>query len=216
MDLGAVTEATSQAETAHTTKKKAPGSAEKTVVVPVNALEDTVVERAERKILDQISLEFNSPLHITPPGSPRFTHPSHFLLQLEEKTPPTDTVDSDVTMQLVRSRGKRHRVEPFQQMVSKERPRVLPGLATSNYFSVLASMEVELEEVEVAANPVHGKRIQIVPVKTRMPQKVATSKEAAHFFHKRHTAVTKAERPTTVGEVGELMELDSKNSSQSL
>ena len=68
-------------------------------------------------------------------------------------------------MQLVRSHSKRHRVEPTKQMVSKARPRALPGLAISNYFAVLASMDVEIEEVEVVANPAHGKRIQIIPGK---------------------------------------------------
>ena len=49
-----------------------------------------------------------------------------------------------------------------------------------------------------------------------MPQKVATSKEAAHFFKNPHTAFTKAERPIRDGEVGELMKIDAKKSSQSL
>ena len=105
-------------------------------------------------------------------------------------------------MQLVRSHSKRHHVESFKQMISKARPRALLGLAASNYFAVLASMKVEIEEVEVVANPAHGKRIQIIPGKAQMSTTVATSKEAAHFYRKRHTTVEKEERPTRVGEVG--------------
>nr|CCA18945.1 AlNc14C60G4408 [Albugo laibachii Nc14] len=43
-----------------------------------------------------------------------------------------------------------------------------------------------------------------------MPKTVATSKEAAHFYHARYTTVEKSERLTRVGEVGELMDFDSK------
>ena len=67
-------------------------------------------------------------------------------------------------------------------MVSKSRPRALPGLATSNYFAVLASMDVEIEDFEVVANPAHGKRIQIIPGKAQISTQVATSKEAATFI----------------------------------
>ena len=49
-----------------------------------------------------------------------------------------------------------------------------------------------------------------------MPKEVATSKEAAHFYQKRHTTIEKSERPTRVGEIGELMEIVSKNALHSL
>ena len=71
-------------------------------------------------------------------------------------------------------------------MVSKARSRALPGLVISNYLSVLSSMEVELEEIEVVANPAHGHRIQIIPVKARMQKTVATSKRR-HTFTMRDT-----------------------------
>ena len=50
-------------------------------------------------------------------------------------------------------------------------------------------MEVEIKDVEPVGNPEHGKRYKILPVKAKMPGKVANSKEAAHFFQKRHTKV---------------------------
>ena len=70
---------------------------------------------------------------------------------------------------------------------------------------------MEVEQVEVVAELAHGKSIQIPPGKAQMSTKVATSKESAHFYRKRHTTVEKEERPTRVGEVGQLMEIDSKN-----
>lgn len=63
-------------------------------------------------------------------------------------------------------------------------------------------MEVEWKEVEVVGSPEHGARFQIIPVETRIPEDVATSKEVAQFFRKRHKKVGKMERPTRVGEVG--------------
>lgn len=76
---------------------------------------------------------------------------------------------------------------------------------------MLAPIEVEIEEVQAAANLKHGNRIQIFPMKAWMPKEVATSKKAAQFHKKRHTTVEKAERPIRIGEIEELMETDSKN-----
>lgn len=80
-------------------------------------------------------------------------------------------------------------------------------LATGNYFPVLATMKIKIDQVPAIANPEHGDRIQIIPVKARMPQKVTTSKEVAHFYLKRHTKLEKAERPARI-EIGMIMQLD--------
>ncbi|CCI50329.1 unnamed protein product [Albugo candida] len=45
------------------------------------------------------------------------------------------------------------------------------------------------------------KRYHIVPINVLVPKDVATSKEAAHFFTKKHTKIVKDSRPTRVGEV---------------
>lgn len=47
-------------------------------------------------------------------------------------------------------------------MVSKARPNALPGLVTKNYFSVLATIEVEIQEVDGVDNPKHVPRFQII------------------------------------------------------
>ncbi|CCI11780.1 unnamed protein product [Albugo candida] len=85
-------------------------------------------------------------------------------------------------------------------MVSKAPPLALPKLATSNRARNYGGGDRRSKSV---ANPENGNRVQIIPVKARMPQEVATSKE-------------KSERPTRVGEKGELMEIDSKNALHSL
>nr|CCA23005.1 AlNc14C176G8117 [Albugo laibachii Nc14] len=156
--------------------KQPPIVATTTANVPVQKQENKVEVNVARKLSDAISLEFNSTINITLPASPTFNLPRLPLLQLETSPAPLTKQDRDVTMQLARSRGKRHRTEPFQQMVSKARSRALPGLVISNYYSVLPSMEVELEEIEVVDDPAHGHRIQIIPVKARMTNTVATSK----------------------------------------
>lgn len=67
-------------------------------------------------------------------------------------------------------------------MVWKTRPRALPGLVTKNHFSVLVDMDLAIKELEAAGSPDHGTIFQISPVKTRIPERVTISKEAAHFF----------------------------------
>lgn len=59
------------------------------------------------------------------------------LLALEEKPAPLVLSEplgryGDTEMQLARSSSNRHRVDPFRYMVSKARPRALPGLVTEN------------------------------------------------------------------------------------
>nr|CCA16779.1 AlNc14C25G2522 [Albugo laibachii Nc14] len=175
--------------------KKAPIGASEQAEVPEQELEKNAVERVERKLPDQNSLEFNSTRPITPPYSSHLHPTSLPIFQVEAGTAPSAPQDGDVTMQLAR-------------------PRALPGLVTSNYFLVFSSMEVELDEVNAVANPAHGNRFQIISFKARIPKQVAASKEAAHFYRKRHTTVVKTEQPARVGEFGELMEVDSTNALQ--
>lgn len=52
---------------------------------------------------------------------------------------------------------------------------------------MLAIVEVDSKEVEAVGKSGHG---------ARMPEKLATSKEAAHFIRKCHTKIIKAEEPT--------------------
>lgn len=66
-------------------------------------------------------------------------------------------------------------------MVSKARPSALHGFDVTSCFSVLATMEVEKKKFEAVDNPDHGTRFQTIPIKTRMVEEVANSKEADHF-----------------------------------
>lgn len=66
-------------------------------------------------------------------------------------------------------------------------------------------MTVERQEVEAPGNPQHDTRFQIIPLKTRIPEEKAISKEAAHLIRKNHTKMKGAERPTLVGEVVEFI-----------
>lgn len=71
-------------------------------------------------------------------------------------------------------------------------------------------MEARIKDVEAVGNPEHAKGVQINTMKTRIPEEVAISKEAALFILNRYTNVGKAERPTRNGEVEELWKLMSK------
>lgn len=45
-------------------------------------------------------------------------------------------------------------------MVSKARPSALPILATKNYFSDLATMDLEIKEVEAVSTPAHEHAVE--------------------------------------------------------
>ena len=216
LDLGAVASTPTKARKPakkQSTKAQVVASTSLVLTVPI---QKELSRKVERKLSDQMSLEFNSPPDIKPPSTLALQQTALPLLALEETSAPQVLSeplewDGDTEMQWARSSIKRHRVDPFRHMVSKARPRALPGLVTENYFSVLAEMEVEIKDVEEAGNPERGKRYEFLPVKAKMPGTVAASKEAAHFFRKRHTKVEKEERPTRVGEVGEKMKIDIQN-----
>lgn len=83
-----------------------------------------------------MSLEFNAP-DITPRAHWNCRNQPPLLLALEEKPAPLVLSEplgryGDTEMQLARSSSNRHRVDPFRYMVSKARPRALPGLVTEN------------------------------------------------------------------------------------
>lgn len=85
-------------------------------------------------------------------------------------------------MQLSHSFNKRHFVDPFRHMVSKARPSALPELVTSNNYSTLETMEVEIEEFEALGKPKPESRFQILLVGTRMSRDEATSKIGCPFL----------------------------------
>ncbi|CCI11709.1 unnamed protein product [Albugo candida] len=143
-----------QAKQKQTTAPTAVAVVPKKVEMPVQ-IQELATRRPERKNFDQISLELNSPPSFSSPGSPDFSQLTLPILQLKSQSSshPRVEKDGDTYMQLAWTRGKRNRTEPFDQMVSNAPPRALPTLARSNYFAVLATMEVEVEDVQAVANP---------------------------------------------------------------
>ena len=129
------------------------------------------------------------------------SQPAEESKQAEESQPDSWTV--------VRSNNKRNRsLDSFKSLLSKAPPKKLEGLATSNFFDVLSTIDVEYTKIDVTTNPAFRKRYHIVPTNVVVPKDVATSKEAAHFFTKKHTKIVKDSHPTRVGEVVNLLAED--------
>ena len=134
--------------------------------------ENEVEVSVDQKLSDAISLELNSTIYITPPASRTFDPPRLRFLHLETGLVPLMEQGVDVNMQLVRSRGERHRAEPSQQMVSNALPRATRF--GDQQLLVLSAMEVGLEKIEVVANPAHGNHPD-------HPDESANAKEGGRF-----------------------------------
>ncbi|CCI46830.1 unnamed protein product [Albugo candida] len=119
--------------------------------------------------------------------------------KLAEKASSKSTED---TWTPVRPRNKRNRsLDRFQTLLSNPPPKSLEGFATSNYFNVLGSVDVDFVKIDVTTKADFGKRYQIVPSKLVVKNDLADSKEASHFMKKNHTRIEKDDRPTRVAEV---------------
>ena len=151
---------------------------------------------------DAISLECASPNNLTPPGSPAISAPK------EPRRQQTIT-DEWMTARSLKKRNRKHDV--FTHLISRAQPKPLEGLATSNYFEVLRSLDVEYEKVELIDEATLQSRYHIFPTSVQGKTKITESKEAAHFFSKRHTKVIKDERPIRVAEVAKIMVDDIKS-----
>ncbi|CCI46097.1 unnamed protein product [Albugo candida] len=95
-------------------------------------------------------------------------------------------------------------------LLSNAPPKSLDGFATSNYFNVLGSVEVDFVKIDVTTKADFGKRYQIVPSKLVVKNDLADSKEASHFMKKNHTRIEKDDRPTRVAEVVDFLIQDLK------
>nr|CCA24315.1 AlNc14C233G9334 [Albugo laibachii Nc14] len=138
---------------------------------------------------------------VLPPTKATATTPSQQVTPVHVLPPRT----------IVRSGNKRNRsIDSFKSLVSKAPPRQQQGLAITNYFDVLQSIDVEYSKIDATKEREFGNRYQIVPSRIETPHSVASSKEAAHFLRKNHTRVEKDDRPTRVGEVVDLFIEDIK------
>ncbi|KAF1320234.1 putative Pollike protein, partial [Globisporangium splendens] len=133
---------------------------------------------------------------VTPPGSPKPPMKSPTLLL-------TNGNDgfSTVTNKKKRSRNG----VDFSNMLVKQQPQPLDGVATTNYFQVLQSMEVSFEVKNVAADKKYGPRYQVIPVDVKRPEALKTSTESAFFVEKHHTKIRKASKASPILEVSESM-----------
>ncbi|KAF1328542.1 putative Pollike protein, partial [Globisporangium splendens] len=133
---------------------------------------------------------------MTPPGSPKPPMKSPTLLL-------TNGNDGFSTVANKKKRS-RNGVD-FSNMLVKQQPQPLDGVATTNYFQVLQSMEVSFEVKNVAADKKYGPRYQVIPVDVKRPEALKTSTESAFFVEKHHTKIRKASKASPILEVSESM-----------
>ena len=134
---------------------------------------------------------------VSPPGSPKPTTSSH---------PPPLLLMADGFTTVTNSKKKRGRSGiSFSDLLVKQQPRPLNGIATANYFRELQSMEVTFESKDVTADKTLGVRRQVVPVDVKRSETVKTANESAFFMEKHHTKITKASQATLISEVTESM-----------
>jgi hypothetical protein len=133
---------------------------------------------------------------ITPPGSPKAQAKPKLLLT-------NGTTDGFVDPSNKKKRG-RNAID-FSNMLVKQPAQPLNGIATSNYFQALQSMEVKFESKNVTADKKYGVRHHVLPVDVKRPDELKTSTESAFFVEKHHTKIKKASKASPVLEVTESM-----------
>ncbi|KAF1327222.1 putative Pollike protein, partial [Globisporangium splendens] len=138
---------------------------------------------------------------ITPPASPRVGPQQPLLLT---------NGDSDGFQPVTKKNNKKRSRNgaDFANMVAKQQPQPLDGIATSNYFDVLQSVEVAFEAKKVTADKKYGIRYQVLPTEVKRPEALKESKESAFFIEKHHTKVRKSPKASHIVEVAESMAND--------
>ncbi|KAJ0390796.1 hypothetical protein P43SY_011967 [Pythium insidiosum] len=155
-----------------------------------------------------LSLSTNAGSWVTPPGSPR--------------SPPTRLAITDGSPNSSPSgmrKAKRQRcAEDFATVMQKTKPQPKPAtdIATSNYFAVLSTVEVELEACDAMLDDSGSPRYQIVPRKIKVPATVKDSKESSHFLTRHHNSVVKTKEAKTVADVAADLALTEKAVKDSL
>ncbi|KAF1331688.1 hypothetical protein FI667_g4271, partial [Globisporangium splendens] len=138
---------------------------------------------------------------ITPPASPRVGPQKPLLLT---------NGDSDGFQPVTKKSNKKRSRNgaDFANMVAKQQPQPLDGIATSNYFDVLQSVEAAFEAKKVTADKKYGIRYQVLPTEVKRPEALKESKESAFFIEKHHTKVRKSPKASHIVEVAESMAND--------
>jgi hypothetical protein len=156
----------------------------------------TTLAKSRSNSLVSLETVKNSVGPITPPGSPK---PS--------MKPPTLLLTNGEGFTTVRNKKKRSRngIDFSNLMVRDQPSQPLDGIATSNYFQALQTMEVAFEAKDVTADAKFGPRYQILPSEVKRPEALKTSSESAFFVEKHHTKVRKASKASSLAEVAESM-----------
>uniref|UniRef100_A0AAV1VNR0 Uncharacterized protein n=1 Tax=Peronospora matthiolae TaxID=2874970 RepID=A0AAV1VNR0_9STRA len=137
---------------------------------------------------------------ISPPSSPKA--PKKLLLLTNGPE------DNFVTASNKKKRSRK--ATDFSNLMVKQQPTPLDGIATANYFQALQSMSVTFESKNVTADKTYGVRYHVAPVDVKRPDSMKTSTESAFFVEKHHTKIKKASKATPIMEVTEAM-LDDEN-----
>ncbi|KAF1331473.1 putative Pollike protein, partial [Globisporangium splendens] len=132
---------------------------------------------------------------ISPPASPKA--PPKPVLLLTNGSDGFTTVENKKK----RSRGG----VDFSNMLTKQMPKPLDGVATANYFQALQTMEVKFESIDATVDKKYGVRHHVRPVDVKRPGALKASTESAFFVEKHHTKIHKASKPSPVVEVTESM-----------
>ena len=133
---------------------------------------------------------------LTPPGSPRACSSSPLLLT-------NGDADGFIAPPSRKKRG-RNAID-FSNMLVKPSTLPLDGIATSNYFQALQTMEVRFESSDITSDPAFGVRHQVLPLAVKRPVALTTSTESAFFVEKHHTKIKKAAKASFIPEVAEAM-----------
>ncbi|KAL7689654.1 hypothetical protein Plhal304r1_c015g0056851 [Plasmopara halstedii] len=163
---------------------KSPAADSQLALIPRN-LDDTL----------SISTFIGSNGNLSPPGSPEITSAAPPRLLLTNG----GTADGFTVASNKKTRSRKD--IDFTSLLTNPVLQPLDGIATSNYFQSLQSMEVEFELKDITTDKKHGVRKQIMPVNVRRPESVETSIESAFFIEKHHTKIVKALKVTSIIEV---------------
>ncbi|DAZ99011.1 TPA: hypothetical protein N0F65_011266, partial [Lagenidium giganteum] len=128
----------------------------------------------------------------SPPPSPRASLPA--------LPPPVSTCTTLATVPAKTNKRSRNDRDCCN-LLTKSRPKPVEGIATSNYFDVLGTVEVDIQCRQATADPELGARFQIVPVNVRVPEMARKTKAARHFLTKRHNTVVKTQDALSFQEI---------------
>lgn len=142
-----------------------------------------------------ISTSTGSGSRLSPPASPKASPKPMLML--------TNGSDEFIT---VTNKKKRSRGGiDFTNMLTKQMPKPLDGVATTNYFQALQTLEVKFELIDATRDKKYGIRHHVRPVDVKRPEALKSSKESAFFVEKHHTKIRKASIPSPVVEVTDSM-----------